>query len=620
MALAVSCADYLDVVPEMEGTMDNAFSNRVNSEKFLYTCYSYMPNPVDVWLSPALIGIDEIWWNIDNTEYKNQAVFQIAQGRQNVNSPYLDYWNGPATGKRMFTGIRDCNIFLENIHRPVDLNEAERRIWTAEVKFLKAYYHFYLLRLYGPIPIIRENLPVNASPEEVRVYREPVDDVVEYIVQLLDEATPDLMLETFSTAASNMGRITKPIALAIKAQALVWAASPLFNGNEEYQNVIDNKKRHLFSVGEPDIAKWRRAAVAIKNAIDTCQLAGHTFVQYVPTEQVSDVTRQKYMLRSAITQKSNTEIIWPATQDNYTLQAFCMPYTNTGNIPYQGRNELGATLKIAEQFYTKNGLPLNEDPEWDYAGRYDTKMAAADHRYYIKTGEVTAKLNFDREPRFYAWLCFDKGVFEGSGKLEAESHVLEAKLGQFAGYRGAGGHHPTGYFIKKLIHPLTDNGPTTYYKSERYSFPIIRLSDLFLLYAEALNEADGPSPEVYRWIDTVRTRAGLEGVEASWAKAAPLYQNKPYKKEDLRKIIKQERLIELCFEGQRFWDLRRWKDAMTYLNQPVQGWNYLGETTLDYYQVKTYWLQNFRFRDYLLPIHNSTMLVNANLEQNPGWK
>src|SRR3546814_6224044 len=81
---------------------------------------------------------------------------------------------------------------MENIDKVPDMDDMEKDRWKAEAKFLKAYYHFWLLRLYGPIPVIRENIPISAGPEDVKVVREPVDAVVDYIVQLLDEAAPAL--------------------------------------------------------------------------------------------------------------------------------------------------------------------------------------------------------------------------------------------------------------------------------------------------------------------------------------------------------------------------------------------------------------------------------------------
>jgi hypothetical protein len=622
------CADYLDIVPDRVATMENAFSNRVNAEKFLFTCYTYLPNPTNVFTYPAMIGGDEICWDIDNTGFLGKAAINITYGAQNSNDPYLNYWDGRLDGKKLFVGIRDCNIFLENVHLIPDIREEERLQWTGEVKFLKAYYHFFLLQLYGPIPIIRENLPVNATPEEMRIYREPVDDVIDYIVELLDEAVPCLPLETFSTVVNDAGRITQPIALAVKAKALVWAASPLFNGNEAYNSFIDNRGRQLISSGSPDITKWERAAVAIKNAIDTCHLAGHVLYQYQPPASagvMSDITKLKYTLRGAVTTKLNPEIVWPATQDVGEIQRWCLiPYHDSYNA-YVQFSEIGTTLQVAEQFYTHNGIPVNEDPTWDFANRYETQTVTGDdatfHQYYVRStsaNQATAKLHLYREPRFYAYVGFDRGIYEMFANSEANSTVVAAKSAEAQGYKVLDIHIPTGFFIKKLVNPDLPISGT--YTNKRYSFPLIRLPDLYLLYAEALNEAYGPSDEVYKWIDTVRSRAGLKGVEESWA--ASSNTGKPYKKETLRDIIKQERLIELSFEGQRFFDLRRWKDAEKYLNGPViQGWNYQGNTVADFYRVTTYVSREFKSpRDYLWPLRLNTLIVNSNLEQNPRWK
>jgi hypothetical protein len=626
-ALMMTACSYLDFVPEGDATIETAFSNRVNTEKYLFTCYSYLPSIENsVFNHPAMIGGDELWWDHDYwpDPTGSRTGIGIAQGYQNTNSPYQNYWDGGNGGRNLFQAIRDCNIFLENVHKPYDLPEYDRARWIAEAKFLKAYYHFFLVRLYGPIPIIRESLPVSAAPDEVRLYREPVNEVIDYIVELLDEAVPDLPLYIRITA-TEAGRITQPIALAVKTQALVWAASPLFN-NDEYTNFIDSRGIQLIpSYDEAAVqAKWKRAAVAAKAAIDTARLAYHSLYRYEPPALIvmSPETQMKFKLRYAITDKFNSEIIWPSTRGTSNYQHDCVPLFEAGN--YNGyASEVGATLRMAELYYTKNGLPINEDPDWDYVNRYRMQTAGSDHQYYIRTNEVTANLNFNREPRFYASLCHDRGIYEGGGRTnESEYFWLQARQSEASGMRSQHDHIVTGYFVKKIVHPISafNNSNSQDFRSEPYSFPIIRLPDLFLMYAEALNEAEGPSAEVYKWIDTVRLRAGIPGIEESYSRAITEYQNKPYNKTGLREIIKQERLIELAFEGHRFYDLRRWKDAATYYNRPIQGWNYRESASEDYYKVTTVWDKRvFNTRDYLWPLSTHSIVVNSNLKQNPGW-
>jgi hypothetical protein len=294
---------------------------------------------------------------------------------------------------------------------------------------------------------------------------------------------------------------------------------------------------------------------------------------------MSDTTKLKYTIRGAVSEKVNPENVWPSTQNSSSYQKMCFPRIGS-EIMVDWRSNFSGTLKVAEQYYTVNGIPINEDPEWDYDHRYETQAAngaiVTDHLYYIRNGETTAKLNFYREPRFYASLCFDRGIYEGAGQTEANSYWLRARAGEVQGWIFAQEHIITGYFIKKIVNRETVVSGQTY-QEQRYPFPVIRLADLYLLYAEALNEAKAsPDAEVYHWIDLVRERAGLKGVVESWAQSS--VPDKPLNKDGMRAIIKQERLIELAFEGHRFWDLRRWKDALRYYNEPLQGWNYQGNT------------------------------------------
>ncbi|MEA1896472.1 MAG: RagB/SusD family nutrient uptake outer membrane protein, partial [Bacteroidota bacterium] len=288
-------------------------------------------------------------------------------------------------------------------------------------------------------------------------------------------------------------------------------------------------------------------------------------------------------------------------------------------------NPVGArhapTLRIAEQYYTKNGVPIEEDPEWDYANRYKLRSVQSDHRYYIKEGEETASLNFDREYRFYADLSHDRAQWFGNGKLvdQNDSWTIEARKGEYSSVFEVSQYSVTGYWPKKLTHIENEIRAGAWYYTIPYAFPVVRMADLYLSYAEALNETKAaPDAEVYEYIDYVRERAGLKGVVESWTtySANPA---KPATKSGMRNIIQKERLIELSFEGSRFWDLRRWKLAQEYLNKPVRGWNVLKQDVREYYRVTTLFNQSFTLRNYLWPIEENETVLNPNLVQNPGW-
>jgi hypothetical protein len=142
------------------------------------------------------------------------------------------------------------------------------------------------------------------------------------------------------------------------------------------------------------------------------------------------------------------------------------------------------------------------------------------------------------------------------------------------------------------------------------------------MYAEALNETNGPTPEVFEYLDRIRARAGLEPVADSWSNyALPAVKTKYTTQEGLREIIHRERLIEMYAESHRYWDIRRWKRAKEmWHNQPVQGWNYRAKDAETYYTVNTLFILSFTSKDYLFPIRESNLNVNLRLVQNPGWE
>ncbi len=616
--LVTSC-NYLDIVPDNVATIDDAFSMKHSAEKYLFTCYSFLPDHASLTYNPAWSGGDEFWFAYPLTIGVSSPAWQIARGYQNTTSPYIDNWDGVF---KPFVGIRDCNIFMENIEKVPDMSEVEKKRWIGEVKFIKAYHHFWLLRMYGPIPIIRENLPVDASVDEVRVYRDPIDDCIDYIVQLLDEAAPDLP-DRIDMDLTELGRITKPIALAVKAKVLVTAASPMFNGNKDYTGFKDNRGVLLFNT-DYDENKWIKAVNACREAVELCDSLGmelYTFKSVAGANISSEETLVQMSIRNSVCEKWNSEIIWANTNSNTRmLQSNATPYgldpvNLNNNIVY---GNLGVTLKVVEQFYSDKGVPITEDRTWDYNNRYQLREVSNDEKYHLQPGYTTVALNFNREPRYYASMAFDGGIWFGNGKLnDNDQWIIQSRAGQLQVKITTNKNNITGYWPKKLVHYENVITQTTH-TTQNYAWPVMRLADLYLLYAEALNEAYGPSEEAYYWINLVRERAGLESVEKSWSQFSK-YPDKYTTKNGFREIIHQERLNELSFEGQRFWDLRRWKRSHEELNKTITGWD-VEQSEVDlYYREKIYFKQTFLLRDYLWPLKESNLLINPNLIQNPGW-
>jgi hypothetical protein len=543
----------------------------------------------------------------------------------------MNFWtNERGANKNLWQGIRDCNIFLENIDNVIDIPEYEKKRWKAEVKFLKAYLHFYLFRLYGPIPIVDKNLPISASVDEVKVYRESVDDVVKYITDLMAEAAVDLPDEKGVIEGTEAGRFNNLIAMSTRAEVFVYAASPLFNGNANYAGIVDNRGVQLFPQTY-DENKWKVAADACKEAIDICQEQGKSLYNIVDVlaENAPEPFRLQTTYRQAICDRWNKELIWGGTNYECTdlsrqAQAKIMRFTAEHNSI---RSEWGPTLKMINTYYSKNGVPIDEDIEWLNQGWYDNRYkirpepSSDDEKYYIKEGEKTVYLHYNREPRFYASIGFDRGIYFGNGYYSFPDDVKYTAFfaKEHSGLSSASeGFSITGYSVKKM-HSFKNAVVIDRNSVEYYPFPVMRLADLYLLYAESLNEAYGPVDEAFVYLDAIRSRAGLNGVKESWANYSsnPV---KPNQKEGLREIIQNERNIELAFEGKRFWDIRRWKQIST-LNEQPQGWNASGENAEDFYNV-TYVSQvpvSFSVKDYFWPIKEYDLSVNKNLIQNYGW-
>lgn len=633
VTLLSSCSKFLDIVPDNVAVIENAFKLRTEAEKYLFTCYSYLPENGDGWFNVGMMAGDEIWLPQDDQAHWHPA-FRIAQGLQNVGDPLFNEWGGNLKGGdgrfnylRLFQAIRHCNIFLENVkdtNKIPDLTVAERERWIGEVEFLKAYYHFYLLRMYGPIPVIDVNAPESSDPEGLYYKRQPIDDCVKFIADLLDQAAEKLPIRIIDEN-SELGRSTKAIALAIKARVLLLSASPLFNGNSNYASFKD-KEGHVLFNQTVDPNKWILARDAAKEAIDMAEQAGVRLHQYSNDRfNLSNETKTELTIRGAVTERWGDEVVWGLSNSYFVNSSLCMPSLARGaNVDrFQLQGVWGAPIKVAKQFYSKNGVPIDEDKTLDYTNYMNVRTALSSERFYIEPGYSTARLNYDREPRFYAALGFDGGRWymkDGTSSGSDENGMyVQSKNAERSGLGHFSNWNETGYFIKKLVHWESTTNTTSSPSWIAYPWPEIRLAELYLSYAEALNEVSPGSTEAIAYLDRIRTRAGLQGVVSSWNN----YSKNPTKYQTgdgLRDIIKRERLIELSFEGQRFWDLRRWKMAAEELNKDITGFSMSGKTVATYNVEKTIFNQTFISpRDYLWPIGNYEIRRNPHLVENPGW-
>tara|TARA_B100001559_G_scaffold318446_1_gene325619 strand:- start:2758 stop:4650 length:1893 start_codon:yes stop_codon:yes gene_type:complete len=616
-----SCDNYLDIVPDQTQQVDLLFERKEVAYTALATCYAYLPKNDGVYTSFMTMS-DEITTPIS----KETDGVRIMKGQQSASNPKFGLWSGWSDQGSLWEGIRHCNILIENIHNVVDMTEEEMNSWAAEAKFLKAYYHFLLFTYYGPIPIVDENLPISASDNEVRVKRSTVDQSVDYIVQTIDDAILDLPVRELSS--NDLGRIDQVIAKSIKSRVLLYAASPLFNGNSEmYSGFINEDGEHYFNQTY-DQTKWDLAKDASLDAINAALENGVGLYEFSSTPpnyedeyEESEFLRTLYDLKYTIVDKWNSELIWGNSnpvRDNdwWQMQAACMMKNPSASSVEAAWQWIAPTLRIAELFYTENGLPIDQDLTYDFQNRFNTATVGASQNYQAQYGTTTAKLNLNREPRFYSSLGFDRGYNRTWGNL----WQLRMKKGEIHGrIANSDDYLITGYALKKLVHP--DSEGDGYNKIVTYAWPMIRLSELYLNYAEAINESAGPNQEAYDALNAVRERAGISNVEDAWGNASiSATLNKHTTQDGFREIIRQERLIELSFEGNRYNDIRRWKQAEQYFNSPVFGWS-VDETSVGgYYNITQVGTRSFNSpRDYFHPISINEITINPNLTQNLGW-
>lgn len=610
-----ACNEYLDVVPDDVATIDHAFEDHTQARKYLNTCYSFLPAKSNMWSNPALLGSDEFW--IPEAQY-NQSFTgtpqAIVRGLQTSVSPIANLWESG-----LFIGIRQCNVFMEKIDLVPNMDDSEKVRMKAEVRVLKSYYHYLLLRQYGPIPIIASNIEVGAEPEDIKFERQPVAKVFDYVTAEIDSSISYLPSQ-IQNRSEELGRITKSVALGMKARIHLLQASPLFNGNDDYSDFVDNNGNAYFPAYDKE--KWKLAMESCEAAINEAHNANHGLFEYSSlATNYNDTVLTLATLRRRVTERWNDEVVWGDSKNagfTHNLQRWSQ--ANLGDRVAAVVSGLGVTFNIVQEYYTANGLPTSEDKTWDASQEMVYKEIEDTDRYYLEPKESIPGLHFGREPRFYADLGFDRSAWHWQGVTNVEApNYIKCRAGEKSGKNTIWEYNVTGYFPKKVCHPDGTFNSAGNYSTTTYAFPRIRLADLYLGYAEAINEYEGPGTKAYEYLDYVRQRAGIPGVIDSYTN----YSNNPSKpttQDGLREIIHQERLNELSFETRRYWDLRRWKKAESYLSKKAYGWNAEVTPKDDYYTLRVVGERNYTRRDYLWPIRDYVLTVNTNLIQNPGWE
>jgi len=561
-ALATGCkksGDFLDTQTNTSLNEQMVFSDSARTMNFLN----------DIYLDAGFSFRRDRWDNhgsldpaTDDAEYTysgatQKAVILYAGTESPVNFPFTDFWSTP------FAEFRRVNLLLSKLPKTPLSAGLQKRV-ALEARFLRAWYYFHLVRAFGGVPLISDQ--VYGIDDIINLPRNTFQECIDYMVNELDACAAQLPAPA-DYPEQDYGRATRGACLALKSRILLYAASPLFNGGATTTNADLAK---MVSYPSYDASRWQKAADAAQAVISSGYYALYK----------DNTTAPGYGFYNVFLKRVNSEYIFarlrPANKD---FESFYNPSSRGGN------NYHFATEDLAEAFPMKNGKAITE------AG----------------SGYSATNPYVNRDPRFGYTITYNGALY-----YRASTNNLQPVFTYVnAASDGYGIRTTTGYYICKMCDANTSAGGGS--NTER-GWPLMRYAEILLNYAEAVNETGHPEL-AYPKLTALRDRAGIDaGSNGLYGLQAGMTTDQ------MRVAIQNERRIEMAFEEQRFWDARRWKTAMTVFN----GFNKCMKITNNagvytYEIVPSIRQHNFRPEMYLFPIMQSEISKMPAMVQNPGW-
>lgn len=620
MALChTSCSDFFDQVPTDRLTYADLFETKASTEKALATVYTYIPDEFNqrfvasgngqatsgAWTA----GSDEAeyCWGFVGTQAINNNTLTPTTGMVN------DFW------KKYYRGISAAGQFIKGAPMCKELDPTLTEQWVTEARAVRAIYYFYLLRIFGPIPLLGEEpVPVDAPVEAVQLPRNTVEQCVEYIVSEFDKVLASGKLAD-KVKGYDYGRVDNGIVMAFKAEVLQYAASNLYNGsNPFFANLQNPDGTKLFpqDASEATIkAKWRKAADASKAFID--KFVPTTYdLHKLYTNGVFDAYKSYREVVRGDNMDGNKEMIFYRIGNSAsTMQYDRTPYHyGAPSGDYRASGALGASQQMVDAYFMANGKSpvsgynggqpvINQESGYQDAGfTEEAYMDPATGEMMAPKGVLKAWVN--REPRFYAditfsgqkWLNTREGDFYTNFEFDGNSGKNVGK----------NDYCPTGFSVRKSapLGPWGNGGRVCI---------LLRLAQVYLNYAEALNECEPSNSDIVKYLNLIRERAGIP-TYGSGAGQIPV----PAGQEAMREAIRKERRVELAFENSRYFDVRRWGIAEQTENTPLYGMN-VNANGNDYYKRTLIENRIFEKKLYFFPIPQDDINIDKQLVQNPGW-
>ncbi len=539
LVITTSCSEfeeYLDKSPESTLSEKDIFTDYSNFKSYLYRCYSGnddATNTLNTYNNlrctyPLYYGNNKTSWDALSDVCDGGRMLQqhIKRGTMaNSLSGFVNTWIARPIFSTMFTMIRIANVSLKNINMIQNASPKEINDLKGQAYFIRGYSHYWLTVLWGGMPYIdyvitsddEQDLPRLSNYETFMKIAQDMDSAFKYLPIRRDPPFP------------TAGNLTNPdqekpcgvAAIAFKSRVLLFAASKLSN--------------------KYGILDWEKAAKASWEAIELAENNGYFLLP------------ESDYLRNFFGQQYTNEHIWAQYMGNNN-------YANgtAGYICTSMRNAMGSsgdcpTQNFIDKFETKWGDPLNTQLDRDAAntiGNYNEQDPYS-----------------NRDPRFYLNIIYNQAPLAGftndkaqiyrqtiNGKTEYSELLVLNTLSDKSSITD--GNTRTGYLNRKIL------GERSYKNTSQVmlSCPIIRLAELYLNYAEAANMAYGPNV-IPSYANKSSVEIINEKIRGRFSGFAPIQLRFTTDKEIFYERIKNERDIELCFEGHHFFDVRRWMDA-----------------------------------------------------------
>ena len=550
--------DFLEKPPGVDVTEDTIFSSQINAERFLMGIYregvySDMPewSDRDGWDSDFKIGFSDEGKQV--ASWYNSVAYN--QGNMsNTRNPLDSKWSW------RWRAIRAINIFIERIDDVPDASQEYKNQAKGQALFIRGMNYLELYKRYGGVPLINMRITTE-NPENLSINRSTLEETVNFIIKDA-EAAAGLLPDRWPSQYT--GKVTKGAALMLKSRTLLYAASPLSNTNTP-PLTLPGEDNKLICYGNYDVNRWKLAADAAKAVIDWAPGAGIVLLSgtdrsYQDTWEVPD----------------NAEVImtpkmYPQTQ-SYSSSTF-----KSLNNFYMIQGGIMITQNFVEKYEKKDGTPQ----AWNRNG-----------------GNNLAQIYAEMDPRF------KQSVAHNGSYWNVDFPELKFYEGGVPDNQPPRVDNMTGYWIRKWV-PTTLTRTVQAYINWHWA----RLSEAYLNYAEALNEFQGPGPEAYLAINTVRNRVGMPSLPANLTQA------------EFRDKVRNERAVELAFEDHRLWDLMRWCIAEDVLNGPMWGLKIyqLPEPSTEFrYEYYIFEERTWKTPMYRLPFMQGE-IDKGYLIQNPGW-